>query len=57
MRTVLPPGGIEYGRIPSRLDGGPDLNPELPKGTVMAKTQFRPLHDRVVVKRIMGVLA
>jgi chaperonin GroES len=23
-----------------------------PKGTVMAKTKFRPLHDRVVVKRI-----
>jgi chaperonin GroES len=23
-----------------------------PKGTVMAKTTFRPLHDRVVVKRI-----
>ena len=23
-----------------------------PRGTVMAKTKFRPLHDRVVVKRI-----
>ncbi|MGH9808651.1 MAG: co-chaperone GroES, partial [Terriglobia bacterium] len=28
------------------------MNTERPKGTVMAKTQFRPLHDRVVVKRI-----
>src|SRR4051812_19008938 len=25
---------------------------ELPKGNLMAKTKFRPLHDRVVVKRI-----
>jgi hypothetical protein len=35
-----------------RFDGEPDLNTELPEGTVMAKTEFRPLHDRVVVKRI-----
>src|SRR3979411_490581 len=28
------------------------LPTEPPKGTVMAKTKFRPLHDRVVVKRI-----
>jgi chaperonin GroES len=34
------------------LDGKPDLKTKPPKGTVMAKTQFRPLHDRVVVKRI-----
>src|SRR5476651_1933927 len=27
-------------------------NPSLQKGNVMAKTNFRPLHDRVVVKRI-----
>jgi chaperonin GroES len=26
--------------------------PEPPKGNVMAKSSFRPLHDRVVVKRI-----
>jgi chaperonin GroES len=25
---------------------------QLPKGNLMAKTKFRPLHDRVVVKRI-----
>jgi chaperonin GroES len=30
----------------------PDLNTEPPEGTAMAKTKFRPLHDRVVVKRI-----
>jgi chaperonin GroES len=52
MRTVLSLRGYEHGRIPCRLDGGPDLNTEPPEGTVMAKTQFRPLHDRVVVKRI-----
>ena len=27
-------------------------NSEPPKGNVMAKSKFRPLHDRVVVKRI-----
>jgi hypothetical protein len=48
------PRGIECGRIPSRLDGEPDLNTELPEGTVMAKTEFRPLHDRDVVKRAEG---
>jgi hypothetical protein len=52
MRTVLPPWGVEYGRVPGRFDGEPDLNTELPEGTVMAKTEFRPLHDRVVVQRI-----
>jgi chaperonin GroES len=30
----------------------PDAKTEAPKGTVMAKSKFRPLHDRVVVKRI-----
>src|SRR5476651_1365575 len=38
------------------FDGKPDLNQtqklKSPKGTVMTKTKFRPLHDRVVVKRI-----
>src|SRR5207248_4275672 len=29
-----------------------DLKSEPPKGNVMAKSKFRPLHDRVVVKRI-----
>ena len=47
MRTVLPPGGVEYGRIPGLFDGEPDLNTEASKGIVMAKAKFRPLHDRV----------
>ena len=34
------------------FDGELDLKTEPPKGTVMAKSKFRPLHDRVVVKRI-----
>jgi chaperonin GroES len=38
--------GIESGRAPS------DLSTKPPKGNVMAKSRFRPLHDRVVVKRI-----
>src|SRR5882757_618580 len=29
-----------------------DLNSEPAKGNVMSKSKFRPLHDRVVVKRI-----
>jgi len=36
----------------STFDSKPDLKTKPPKGTVMAKTKFRPLHDRVVVKRI-----
>jgi chaperonin GroES len=36
----------------SAFDSKPDLKTKPPKGTVMAKTKFRPLHDRVVVKRI-----
>jgi chaperonin GroES len=30
----------------------PDLQTEPSKGNLMAKSRFRPLHDRVVVKRI-----
>jgi chaperonin GroES len=36
----------------STFDSKPDLKTKPPEGTVMAKTKFRPLHDRVVVKRI-----
>jgi chaperonin GroES len=36
----------------SAFDSKPDLKTKPPKGTVMAKIKFRPLHDRVVVKRI-----
>jgi hypothetical protein len=52
MRAVCPLGGVEYARIRSTFDRKPDLKNEPPKGTVMAKSKFRPLHDRVVVKRI-----
>jgi chaperonin GroES len=43
-------GGVEYARIPIPMANRPANYPF--KGTVMAKTKFRPLHDRVVVKRI-----
>jgi chaperonin GroES len=36
----------------STFDRKTDPKNEPPKGTVMAKSKFRPLHDRVVVKRI-----
>jgi chaperonin GroES len=36
----------------STFDYKPDLKNEPPKEPAMAKTKFRPLHDRVVVKRI-----
>ena len=39
-------------RIPIRLRLQPDLKSEPAKGNVMSKSKFRPLHDRVVVKRI-----
>src|SRR5664279_824826 len=52
MRAVLPPGGVEQARIPIRSRSPTDLKNQPPKGNVMAKSKFRPLHDRVVVKRI-----
>jgi chaperonin GroES len=36
----------------SVFDGKSNLNTHPPKEPAMAKTKFRPLHDRVVVKRI-----
>jgi chaperonin GroES len=39
-------------RIPIRFRQQPDLKSEPAKGNVMSKSKFRPLHDRVVVKRI-----
>src|SRR6202030_619665 len=36
----------------SAFDSQPDPNSEPAKGNVMSKSKFRPLHDRVVVKRI-----
>jgi chaperonin GroES len=52
MRAVLPIGDVEYAGIATRFRGQPRPENEPPKGTVMAKSRFRPLHDRVVVKRI-----
>jgi chaperonin GroES len=46
VRAASTHDGIETGRAPS------DLSTKPPKGKVMAKSRFRPLHDRVVVKRI-----
>jgi chaperonin GroES len=51
MRATAP-GRIDTPVFEATPDGKPDLKTEPPKGTVMAKTKFRPLHDRVVVKRI-----
>jgi chaperonin GroES len=39
-------------RIPICFRQQPDLKSEPAKGNVMSKSKFRPLHDRVVVKRI-----
>ena len=52
MRATLPPAGFDTPVFEATPDGKPDLKTEPPKGNVMAKTKFRPLHDRVVVKRI-----
>jgi chaperonin GroES len=52
MQTVPLEAAASFPRIPIRIR--PHVRPqsELPKGNLMAKTKFRPLHDRVVVKRI-----
>jgi chaperonin GroES len=53
MRPVLPLAGVEYAPYSLHFRWAPDLKTRSPqKGNVMAKTNFRPLHDRVVVKRI-----
>jgi chaperonin GroES len=39
-------------RIPIRFRQQPIRTASLYKGSVMSKSKFRPLHDRVVVKRI-----
>jgi chaperonin GroES len=44
--------GADDGCIPIRFRQHRDLNSEPQKGSIMAKSKFRPLHDRVVVKRI-----
>jgi chaperonin GroES len=52
MRAVLPHGGVEYARVPIRFRWQTRPENRASRGTVMAKSKFRPLHDRVVVKRI-----
>jgi chaperonin GroES len=46
VQAVATHNGVETGGAPS------DLSTEPPEANVMAKSRFRPLHDRVVVKRI-----
>src|SRR5437588_4416881 len=46
MQAISTHHGVGTGAFPS------DQTTEPPKGNVMAKSRFRPLHDRVVVKRI-----
>jgi hypothetical protein len=52
MRAVLPSTVSNTPVFRSTFDDKPDSNTKPSKGTVMAKTKFRPLHDRVVFKRI-----
>jgi chaperonin GroES len=52
MRAVLPSAVSNTPVFPSIFDDKPNPNTGPSKGTVMTKTKFRPLHDRVVVKRI-----
>jgi chaperonin GroES len=49
---VLPPVVSNSSVFPVTFGSKSTGKPSPSKGTVMAKTQFRPLHDRVVVKRI-----
>jgi chaperonin GroES len=52
MRAVLPSAVSNTPVFPPIFDDKPNPNTGPSKGTVMTKTKFRPLHDRVVVKRI-----
>jgi chaperonin GroES len=51
-QSVLPSAVSNTPLFPATFDGKSTSKPKASKGTVMAKTKFRPLHDRVVVKRI-----
>jgi chaperonin GroES len=51
-QAVLPSAVSKYARIPGHFRRQIHQQTKASKGTVMAKTKFRPLHDRVVVKRI-----
>jgi chaperonin GroES len=50
--AVLPSAVSNTSVFPATFGSKPTSKPRPSEGTVMAKTQFRPLHDRVVVKRI-----
>jgi chaperonin GroES len=52
MRAVPPSTALNTSVFQSTFDDKPNSNTKPSKGTAMAKTKFRPLHDRVVVKRI-----
>jgi chaperonin GroES len=47
-----PHGGVEHACTPIRFRSQTRPENRASKGIVMAKSKFRPLHDRVVVKRI-----
>jgi chaperonin GroES len=49
---VLPSAVSNTPVFPATFDGKSTSEPKASEGTVMARTKFRPLHDRVVVKRI-----
>src|SRR5262249_53001759 len=51
-RLLSAPFDPDRGRTRARPHHFRYFRSELPKGNVMAKSKFRPLHDRVVVKRI-----
>jgi chaperonin GroES len=52
MLALFAPCGVEHGPHSDPLSTATDPNSEPQKGNVMSKSKFRPLHDRVVVKRI-----
>jgi len=52
MLAFLAPGGAGSGLTAIRLRQPPAERNQHEQGEVMAKSKFRPLHDRVVVKRI-----
>ena len=52
MRTVGAFGWLKYVPYSNPLSAANPTQNQILEGTIMAKTKFRPLHDRVVVKRI-----
>jgi chaperonin GroES len=52
MQVRFDPGGGKPASYPIRIQTPKPTLQRKPQGNPMAKTKFRPLHDRVVVKRI-----